>query len=125
VPIASLGKTLASGDYDMIIFAWVGTPFPFAGAQQLWGSTSNSNYGHWVSADSDKLLSDAASQTDKQKAIDDLNQADQIMTNDAYVLSLFQKPTFLAAYSNVANIRDNATNVGPPYNVQEWGMRAS
>lgn len=124
-PIASLGDTLANGDYDMIVFAWVGTPYNIAGAQQLWGSTSDSNYGHWVNADSDKLLTDAASQTDSQKAIDDLNQADQIMSNDAYVLPLFQKPTYLAAYSNIANIRDDATQTGPPYNVQAWGMRAS
>jgi len=124
-PIASLGKTLASGDYDMILFAWVGTPFPFAGAQQLWGSTSDSNYGHWVNAQSDSLLSDAASQTDNAKAIDDLNQADTIMSQDAYVLPLFQKPTYLAAYKNIANIRDDATQTGPPYNVQEWGIRAS
>jgi len=124
-PIASLGKTLASGDYDIIIFAWVGTPFPFAGAQQLWASTSDSNYGHWVNTQSDSLLSDAASQTDSQKAIDDLNQADTIMSQDAYVLPLFQKPTYLAAYKNIANIRDDATQTGPPYNVQEWGIRAS
>jgi peptide/nickel transport system substrate-binding protein len=124
-PIASLGKTLASGNYDIIIFAWVGTPFNFAGAQQLWGSKSDSNYGHWTNSQSDSLLSDAASQVDPQKAIDDLNQADQIMANDAYVLPLFQKPTFLAVYSNLANIRDDATQTGPPYNVQEWGVRAS
>ncbi len=124
-PIASLGKTLTSGDYDMIIFAWVGTPFNFSGAQQLWGSTSDSNYGHWVNTQSDALLKDAAGQTDSTKAIQDLNDADQIMANDAYVLPLFQKPTFLAVYSNMANVRDNATSVGPPYNVQEWGLRAS
>jgi peptide/nickel transport system substrate-binding protein len=124
-PIASLGKTLASGDFDMIIFAWVGTPFLFAGAQQLWGSTSDSDYGHWVNTQSDALLKDAAGQTDAQKAIDDLNQADQIMSTDAYVLPLFVKPTFLAAYKNIVNIRDDATQTGPPYNVQEWGIRAS
>jgi peptide/nickel transport system substrate-binding protein len=124
-PVASLGKTLASGNYDMIIFGWSGTPFPFAGAQQLWASTSDSNYGKWVNADSDTHLKNAASETDPQKAIDELNQADQLLSNDAYVLPLFQKPTFLAVYSNIANIRDNATATGPPYNVQEWGIRAS
>lgn len=124
-PIQSLGKTLTSGDYDMIIFAWVGAPFPYGGAIQLWGSTSDSNYGHWTNAQSDQLLKDAASETDQKKATDDLNQADQIMANDAYVLPLFQKPTFLAVYSNFANIRDNATSQGPPYNTQEWGPRAS
>jgi peptide/nickel transport system substrate-binding protein len=124
-PIASLGKTLASGDYDMIIFAWVATPFIFAGAQQTWISTSGSNYGHWTNADSDKLVNQAAQETDQQKATDELNQADQLMANDAYVLPLFQKPTFLAAYANIANIRDDATQTGPPYNVQEWGLRAA
>jgi peptide/nickel transport system substrate-binding protein len=124
-PIASLGKTLAKGDFDIIIFAWVGTPFNFAGAQQLWGSTSDSNYGKWVNTESDKLLSDAASQTDAQKAIDDLNQSNTLMANDAYSLPLFQKPTFLAVYANIANIRDDATQTGPLYNVQEWGVRAS
>jgi peptide/nickel transport system substrate-binding protein len=125
VPVASLGSTLSSGDFDMIVFAWVGGPFPFAGAIQLWGSTSDSNYGHWVNAQSDSLLADAASQTDANKAIDDLNQADQIMSNEAYNLPLFQKPTFLAAYKNIANVRDDATSTGPPFNVQAWGIRAS
>jgi peptide/nickel transport system substrate-binding protein len=124
-PTQALGKTLTSGDFDTIIYAWVGTPFPFSGAQQLWGSTSSSNYGKWVSTQSDALLKKAASETDTKKAADTLNEADQLMANDFYSLPLFQKPTFLAVYSQFANIRDNATNVGPPYNVQEWGMRAS
>jgi peptide/nickel transport system substrate-binding protein len=125
VPIQSLGKTLASGDYDVIIFAWVSGPFPYQGGLQLWSSTSDSNYGKWVNPQSDALLKQAASETDPQKAQDALNQADQVMASDAYVLPLFQKPTFLAVYSQFGNIRDNPTNVGPPYNVQEWGMRAS
>ena len=95
VPVASLGKTLSSGDFDMIIFAWNDSPFPFAGAQQLWASTSDSNYGHWTNSQSDSLLSEAASETDANKAMDELNQADQIMSNEAYNLPLLQKPTFL------------------------------
>jgi peptide/nickel transport system substrate-binding protein len=122
VPVASLGKALSSGNYDMVLFGWNGGPFAFAGAQQLWISTSDSNYGHWTNAQSDQLINEAASQTDPQKAIDELNQADQLMTNDAYILALFQKPMFLAAF---ANVRDDATSTGPPYNVQEWGIKAS
>jgi peptide/nickel transport system substrate-binding protein len=122
-PVVSLGKTLASGDYDMIIFAWVNTPSIFSSAYQFWYSTSGSNYGHWVNPQSDQLLKDAASQTDAAKAIAELQQQDAILSNDAYVLPLFQKPTYLAAYSNIVNMRDNATSVGPPYNDQEWGIR--
>jgi peptide/nickel transport system substrate-binding protein len=43
------------------------------------------------------------------------------MSKDAYVLPLYQKPTFLAFKTGVVNLRDNATSVGPPYNVGEWG----
>jgi peptide/nickel transport system substrate-binding protein len=124
-PVKSLGGTLASGDFDMIIFAWVGAPFPYGGAIQLWKSDSGSNYSKFNNSQSDSLLADAASQTDTAKANDDLNQSDAILTDGAYVLPLFQKPTFLAASSNIVNIRNNSTSVGPPYNVQEWGMRAS
>jgi peptide/nickel transport system substrate-binding protein len=38
------------------------------------------------------------------------------------VLPLYQKPTFIAVSSNVVGVRDNATNAGPAYNVQEWGL---
>ena len=47
------------------------------------------------------------------------------MSNEAYNLPLFQKPTYLAEYSNIANLRDDATSTGPPYNVQAWGLRFS
>jgi peptide/nickel transport system substrate-binding protein len=124
-PTQAMGKALAAGDYDVMIFAWVDTPFPFSGAQQLWSSTSSSNFGKWVNPESDKLLKQAAGETDQKKATDLLNQADEVLAKDFYVLPLFQKPTFLAVYSQFANIRDNATDAGPPYNVQEWGLRAS
>ncbi|MGH3321097.1 MAG: ABC transporter family substrate-binding protein [Streptosporangiaceae bacterium] len=124
-PTDDLGGTLGNGDYDVIVFAWVGTPFPFAGAGQLWLSTSGSNFGHWVNKKSDALIKKAVASTDRQQAAKWLNQADKIMAEDSYVLPLYQKPTFLAVQDKYANIRDNATNVGPPYNAQEWGVRAS
>ncbi|NJC71535.1 ABC transporter family substrate-binding protein [Planosporangium thailandense] len=124
-PIQSLGKTLSAGDFDAIIYAWVGTPFPFAGAVQIWTEAGGSDYGHWSNPQADALTKQAASESDLKKATDLLNQADQMLSNDYYSLPLFQKPTFLAVYSQFANIRDNATNVGPAYNDGEWGLRAS
>jgi peptide/nickel transport system substrate-binding protein len=125
VAAVQLGPTLKSGDWDVILFGWSATPFPYQGAQQLWMSTSGSNYGKWVNAESDTLLKQSATVTDPKKATDLINQADQVMANDFYVLPLFQKPTFLAVYSQFANIRDDATSTGPTYNIQEWGVRAT
>jgi peptide/nickel transport system substrate-binding protein len=124
VPTDDLGGTLSSGDYDMMIYAWVSTPFPSSGAIQLWGTGQGNNFGHYSNPQVDKLLADAASSTDQSKAYQELNQADQIMSKDAYVLPLYQKPTFIASYDSVANIRNNSSLEGPQYNIEQWGLRA-
>jgi len=109
-------------DYDIIVFAWQQTPAAFQGAQQTWLSTSGSNYGSYKNAQVDALLNSAAGETDDAKARAELNQADKILSADAYVMPLYQKPTFLAFGDNAVNIRDNATQAGPPYNVAQWGF---
>ncbi|NIH78682.1 ABC transporter family substrate-binding protein [Amycolatopsis viridis] len=123
VPTDSLGKTTSSGDFDVIVFAWVASPFPFNNAAQNWPSGSASNYGKYSNPQVDSLIAQSNTETDQAKATDALNQADQLMSEDAYVLPLYQKPTFIASYDNVANVRNNSTLDGPVYNMQEWGIR--
>ena len=125
VPLDDLGGTLQSGDFDMIIYAWVGTPFVVSGAQQIYKLKGGSDFGKNDDPAVEKLLDAGATATDPATVHDNLNKADKLLTADAYELPLFQKPTFLAAWSNIANLRDNATSVGPPYNVQSWGVRSS
>ncbi|MFB9729975.1 ABC transporter family substrate-binding protein [Haloechinothrix salitolerans] len=122
-PTDDLGGTLVEGDYDIIVFAWVSSPFPYSGAVQLWTSDSGSNFGGYKNDEVDKLLREAASETDASVATEKLNEADKIMSEDAYVLPLYQKPTFIATHNNVANVRNNSTLDGPLYNVAEWGLR--
>jgi len=122
-PTDDLGDTTSNGDYDIIVFAWVASPFPYSGAEQNWTTGSESNYGEYSNTQVDDLIKQANAETDQAKAADLLNQADQIMSEDAYVLPIYQKPTFIAAYDNIANIRNNSTLDGPVYNMQQWGIR--
>lgn len=122
-PTAKLGNTLSTGDFDIIVFAWVGTPF-ISGAKDLWGTGGGSNYGKWSNPEADKYLNEASTTIDPAKVRELLNQADEIMTKEAYVLPLYQKPVFLALYSDYINIRNNATNAGTTYNIEEWGLKA-
>jgi peptide/nickel transport system substrate-binding protein len=124
-PLDDLGGTLDSGDFDLIIFAWTGAPFVVAGAQQIFKLAGGGDYGKNDDKPMEAKLDAASTETDPVKVRDDMNAADVMLTADAYNLPLFQKPTFLAAYSNIANLRDNATSSGPPYLVQTWGIRAS
>ena len=115
---------LGTGDYDMIVFAWTGTPFPVAGAQQIWELKGGADFGANNDPAAEKLINKAATQTTPSAEAKYLNEADKLITKDAYVMPLFQKPTYLAAYQNVVNMRDDATSSGPPYNVQEWGVKS-
>ncbi|MGW3493000.1 ABC transporter family substrate-binding protein [Streptomyces sp. NPDC001020] len=123
IPPADLGTVLTSHQYDIIVFAWVGSPFPGANAQQNWVTGGGGNYGGYSNKEVDKLIKQAVGEVDPTKAGALLNQADALMVKDAYVLPLYQKPTFLAVQTRFLNMRDNATNVGPPYNVAEWGLK--
>ncbi|MBC3190168.1 ABC transporter family substrate-binding protein [Pseudonocardia sp. C8] len=122
-PTDDLGTTLTAGDYDIMVFAWVQSPAPFANAQQTFLSTSGNNFGQYKNPATDKLLTEAASSVDKAAATAKLNEADRIILGDAYVLPLYQKPVLLATQNGVANVRSNASLNGPMYNAGEWGLR--
>lgn len=123
-PTDALGTTLDTGDYDIMVFAWVASPYPFSGGVQLWTTGSGSNYGDYSNPEVDRLITEAATSTDRDAAVEALNESNRIMAEDAYVLPLYQKPTFIAVQDTVANVRDNATLDSPTYNVAEWGLRS-
>jgi peptide/nickel transport system substrate-binding protein len=127
IPTASLGRSLVSGDYDIIVFAWVGSPFVIGGADQIWGKGSGSNYGNWVNDEADALIKEAQSVAlgDLAAASELLNQANEIMAEDYYVLPLFQRASLQICRDTIANLRPNTTSSGPGYNVQEWGLRST
>jgi len=125
VPTDDLGQTTDSGDYDMIVFAWVQTPASFSNAEQTWNSTSSQNFGQYQNPEVDRLMHEAATSTDLAAARDKLNEAGRILAEDAYVLPLYQKPTIIAAQDDVANARNNSSLDGPTYNMEEWGLRAA
>jgi peptide/nickel transport system substrate-binding protein len=123
-PTADLGGTLGKGTFDMIIYAWVGTPYVVAGAQQIWELEGGGDYAKNNDPAAEALINQAAVSPDQASVRKLLNQADVLLTKDAFALPLFQKPTFLAAYNTTVNIRDNATSIGPPYNVAAWGSKS-
>jgi len=122
-PTPTLGNTLSTGDYDIIIFAWVGTPYA-ADNRALWHSEGGSNYGKWSNKEADALLDEASKTLDETKMRELFNKADEIMAKEAYVLPLYQKPVFIAVYGDYINIRNNPTAAGPTYNIEEWGLKA-
>jgi glutathione transport system substrate-binding protein len=119
------GTRLPKGDFDIANFAWVGTPFPASGANQIYKSDSDSNYGKYTNAEVDRLMTKALAEPDFDKRTALLNEADDMMWKGLPNLPLYQKPTFLAFSDKYANIEDNTTTETPFWNVEEWGIKAS
>ncbi|HEY8471962.1 MAG TPA: ABC transporter family substrate-binding protein [Natronosporangium sp.] len=122
---ADLGATLASGDFDIMIFAWVGSPAFQASGQQFWDSESDSNFGHYSNPEVDRLVREALNQSDLAAVADLLNQAQAIVASEAYSLPLLDRPVYAFVRDDYVNVRPNFTNEGVPYNIHEWGLAAS
>jgi peptide/nickel transport system substrate-binding protein len=127
----SLGKTLTQADpthtYDLIVFAWVDTPFWDTANAQIFESNigavvTGGNYGFYTNSQVDSLYQQAGNSLDLTKAASLENQADKLVSQDAYTLPLFQKDSMVAFNSKLVNARDNITSAGPTYNFQDWGF---
>lgn len=119
---ADLGLTLSEGDFDIMIFAWVGSPAFQTAGQQFWHSEGGGNYGSYSNPQVDQLVTDALNQIDLQAVADLLNQAMEIVVSEAYVLPISDKPVYAFASDDYLNIRPNFTNSGVPFNAEEWGL---
>lgn len=125
VPTDDLGTTTSQGDFDIVVFSWVTTPFPYGGAVKLWTTGQSNNLGRYSNPDVDRLITAAVNSPDEALAKEELNQADRRLTRDAYDLPLYQRPTFIALDNGIANIRNNSSLDGPPYNISQWALRAA
>lgn len=120
-----LSSTLDSGDYDIILFAWVTSPFVGTTLKDLWGTGSGQNYNKYSNPQYDAIANEAGRTVDKDKFINLVNQGDAILAEDAVTLPLFQRLNLIVVDKRYANVRNNGTNLGPAYNAQQWGLKAN
>lgn len=133
-----LWKKMTGFDYQTLIFAWVGSPDPYSN-NVIWLSTaipercpprladadecdySGQNYTHTSVPAVDELLNAADREPDAATRASLYNQADlELATNAVSVIPLFQKPTQLGYRGDIANVRDNPTQDGFTWNIEEW-----
>jgi peptide/nickel transport system substrate-binding protein len=123
-PTDSFGQTIfGQSDFDLVVFGWVGTPFPSSTNKSIYSTDGGQNAGKYSNPQVDKDLNQAAGESNPTTVTQLLNDADQQISRDAVSLPLYQKPTFLAYYGTYGNIRNNSTSVGPTYNIGQWGLR--
>jgi peptide/nickel transport system substrate-binding protein len=113
-------------EFDIIEFAWVTSPFK-AGQQSIYCSYTSAlcadNWDHYADKKVDTLFTQALSTVDTTQAATLYNQIDGLLWSDMATFPLFQAPDLFGWSTNFANIIPNTSNVGIPWNANQWGAK--
>ncbi|MFC7404981.1 ABC transporter family substrate-binding protein [Georgenia alba] len=123
VPQDTWSELLDRGDYSMMPFSWLGTPYPMNGLAQIYGdpSVNDSNYANLNNDEINELIGQVDVETDEQTRIDLANQVDQLIWEEGHTLPLYQRPQIYATVDNLANYGALGFSSATPEN---WGYVA-
>ena len=97
------GKYVLAKNFEMSIFAWVGTNFPIASSPNVYKVGGAQNFGNIGSAQIDSLFAKANNILDLKKRCELANQADKEVYKLVHSITLFQRNNVVAVQKNVAN----------------------
>ncbi len=105
VPVSKFqdGSLLSGGEFEIVAFSWIGTPYPFSGIGQIYGTGQASNFSKVSIPEVDKLIKEINVETDHAKRIDLANQADKLLWENVNTLPLYQRPELIATKKKLAN----------------------
>lgn len=118
-PSRILFPQISNEDYQLALFAWVGSGDP-AGITDIYSCGGESNWMGYCSKRVTDLLKAADAELDPAKRVALVNRAGKILGLNVPSLPLYQKPTFLVYKSKLQGLVDNPTLAGPLWNVEEW-----
>jgi peptide/nickel transport system substrate-binding protein len=122
------GTVGPKGEFDLIQFAWVGSPFE-SGNQPIYCSYTNTsvcgeNWDHYADPKVDSLFNQALSDLNPTTDASLYNQIDGLLWKDMATLPLFENPVYYGYSTKYVNLVPNPTSVGIPWNAQNWGLKA-
>jgi peptide/nickel transport system substrate-binding protein len=96
-----------TGDFDLTVFSWIGTPFPISSSQSIYeepkGDQIQQNYARIGSKEIDDLFAKATHELDPDKAIDEANEVDGLIWDEVHSITLYQRPDIKGAKKTLAN----------------------
>jgi len=123
----ALSQRLPNGDFDIILYAWVGSP-DISGLDSIYGCRNDAtneaqqnNTGH-CNKKADTLLKQANRIFDPRTQAKVTNQAFALIAKDLPTIPLFQKPTYLIYKSKIKGVKENPTSEGPVWNIGKWSV---
>ncbi len=119
------GQILPSGDWDIFMFTWQGSPTSSATSFGNYGCGGDQNYMNYCNKKVSAMLQKAQFTPDAQKRADLLNKAEALMVDDVPSVPMFVRPGFLINNKKLTGTVINPTNQGSTWNIEKWTMSAS
>lgn len=101
-PTDLFSKYIGAQEFDITLFGWVGNPFLSSG-DSIWKTKGGQNFGKIGNDATDKLIDQAAVETDHAKRLDLINQVDAGLWELAGTLPLWQSYDFYVQDDDLAN----------------------
>jgi len=120
----ALSQDLPNGNFDIILFAWVGSP-DISTWVDIYGCRTGSDHAQdnnqgYCDQKVDRLLGNVAHILDTAKQYGVMNQALAQMVKQVPTVPLFQKPTYLIYRTVMKGLVENPTQEGPVWNINKW-----
>jgi peptide/nickel transport system substrate-binding protein len=119
------GQILPSGDWDIFMFTWQGSPTSGPTSFALYGCGGDQNYMNYCNPRVSKLLQRAQFTPEAATRAKLLHSAEAMMAADVPSVPMFVRPGFLINNRKISGTVINPTNQGSTWNVQTWKVSAS
>ena len=121
--LTALTVTLPTRNWDIMLYAWVGSPEP-AGSVNIHRCGGTQNHQNYCSRPASRLLLKSNETLNPAARTKLLNQADQLIASHVVTLPLFARPAFLVHQKRLGGVLLNPTNTSVTWNTQDWTFRA-
>ena len=113
------GTTLPSGDWDLAMFTWVGSPSTPITIKDLYACGGDQNYMNYCNKAGTAIMNKVASSSTPPRA-KMLNSTElKHMVKDIPSIPLFARPIYVIR-ANTVKARGQPDHEGSPWNVANW-----
>lgn len=116
-----LDTRVSEGDYDVALFAWVGTPQKSSPAS-IYQTGGGQNWSSYTNPEVDELWETVKVEFDEGVRDETLAEVDRVMAEDYYSLPLFQVPNMWAYSDTIDSVYYQGSD-GVTWNANEWEVQ--
>jgi peptide/nickel transport system substrate-binding protein len=115
------GTTLPSRDWDLMLFAWVGSPSSSITSKDILGCGGDQNDGAYCNRALTAVLNKVSTTLDASERASLINAAEKrYVVRDVPSIPMFARPLYTINAAKVKGVGVNPTQEGSPWNISQW-----